>query len=418
LKKQFSVGKAIHIAFCFIAFAFNASAQPYTLLIKNGYLIDPKNNLHDTLDIAIAGNRIARIGKHLDPHQAQKVIDARGAIITPGLIDIHTHVFFGADPDRAYDGGPEGVVPDSFTFRCGVTTIADAGSSGCRDFPVFKRRVIDRSKTRVLAFLNIVGAGMRGNPYEQDTTDMKSDSAAAIARKYPQDIVGFKVAHYNGGSWRPVDEAVKAGRSTHRPVMIDFGSHLPPLSIKSLFFDHLRPGDILTHCFAQLSSREPIVDPSTGSLKTFIPDAQKKGIVFDVGYGEISFAFSQAIPAIKAGFLPNSISSDIHKRNIRSPANSLPGIMSKFLAMGVDLPTVIRMTTCNPAREIGHEELGQLSTGAIADLAILRIDMGQYTFFDHTGAKLQGNQKLKCEMTIKGGKIVYTRRSPISPRHR
>jgi dihydroorotase len=406
------------VAICLIVLAISTKAQPYTLLIRNGYLIDPKNNLHDTLDIAIAGNRIARIGKHLDPHQAKKVIDARGEIITPGLIDIHTHVFFGTNPDMDYDGGPEGVVPDSFTFRCGVTTIADAGSSGCRDFPVFKRRVIDRSRTRVLAFLNIVGAGMRGNPYEQDTTDMKIDSADAIARKYPQDIVGFKVAHYNGGSWRPVDEAVKAGRSTHRPVMIDFGSHLPPLSIKSLFFDHLLPGDILTHCFAQLSSREPIVDPSTGSLKTFIPDAQKKGIVFDVGYGEISFAFSQAIPAIKAGFLPNSISSDIHKRNIRSPSNSLPGIMSKFLAMGVDLPTVIRMTTCNPAREIGHEELGQLSTGAIADLAILRIDTGHYTFFDHTGAKLQGNQKLKCEMTIKGGKIVYARRSPIPPRHR
>jgi dihydroorotase len=398
------------VAICLIVLAISAKAQPYSLLIKNGYLIDPKNNLHDTLDIAITKDRIARIGKHLDPHQAKKVIDARGAIITPGLIDIHTHVFFGANPDRAYDGGPEGVVPDGFTFRSGITTIADAGSSGYRDFPVFKRRVIDRSKTRVLAFVNIVGWGMRGNPYEQDTTDMKSDSAAAIARKYPQDVVGFKVAHYNGGSWRPVDQAVAAGRMTHHPVMIDFGSHLPPLSIRNLFFDHLRPGDIFTHCFAQLSSREPIVDPSSGSLRPFIPEARKKGIVFDVGYGEISFAFSQAIPAIKAGFLPNSISSDIHKRNVRSPANSLPGIMSRFLAMGVDLPTVIRMTTCNPASEIGHEELGQLSTGAIADLAILRIGTGHYTFFDHTGGKVVGTQRLECEMTIKDGKIVYARR--------
>jgi dihydroorotase len=402
--------KESFVAICLIALGISAKAQPYTILIKGGYLIDPKNNIGDTLDIAIAGDRVARVGKHLDPHQAQKVIDARGAIVTPGLIDIHTHVFFGNDPGMGYDGGTEGVVPDSFTFCNGITTVADAGSSGCRDFPVFKRRVIDRSKTRVLAFLNIVGAGMRGNPYEQDTTNMKSDSAAATARKYPQDIVGFKVAHYNGGSWHPVDEAVAAGRMAHLPVMIDFGSHVPPLSIRSLFFDHLRPGDILTHCFAELRSREAIVDTAGRSLKPFVSEAQKKGVVFDVGYGEISFAFSQAISAIKAGFLPNSISSDIHKRTARSEMNGLPGIMSKFLAMGVDLPNVIRMTTCNPAREIGHEELGQLSAGAIADLAILRLDTGRFTFFDHTGAKLQGNKKLECEMTIKGGKIVYARR--------
>ncbi|HVS98236.1 MAG TPA: amidohydrolase/deacetylase family metallohydrolase [Puia sp.] len=391
-----------------------ARAQPYSLLIRGGYVVDPKTNLHDTLDIAVDNGRIMRIAKHIDPAQAANIIDARDAIVCPGLIDVHTHVFFGSDPDREYAGGTEGVVPDNFAPKEGVTTVVDAGSSGWRDFEVFKRRVIDRSHTRVLAFLNIVGAGMRGGPYEQDTTDMNDSLAAAKARQYKTCIVGFKVAHYRGGDWRPVDAAVEAGNRARLPVMIDFGEHQPELSIRELFLKHLRPGDIFTHCFAQLSDREPIVDTVTKKLKPFVLRAQQKGIRFGVGYGEISFAFSQAVPAIRSGFRPNSISSDIHRGN---SAVTLPDILSRFLAMGLDAATVIRLSTWDAAKEIHRPDLGHLSQGGIADIAILRVLNGHFEFSDHSGHHIRATRRFECLMTIRNGKVEYDRLLPKFTTH-
>jgi len=430
--------------------ATSAAAQPYTLVIKNGYLIDAASSRHDTLDIAIRNNRIIKIAKNIDPKKAKKLIDAHGLIVCPGLIDIHTHVFFapnssrstnttiakgatnaaiaansantsktadsahatnspnGSAGDLEYAGGPEGLHPDQFTFRSGITTIVDAGSSGWRNFPTFKARVIDHSKTRVLAFLNIVGAGMRGSPYEQDTLDMNASPTATIARRYAQDIVGIKVAHYAGTSWHPVDAAVKAGGAAGIPVMIDFGEHLPPMSIRDLFEAHLRPHDIFTHCFAQLEDRKPIVDPKTHHLKPFVRSAQQKGIAFDVGYGEISFTFSQAIPAINEGFLPNSISTDLHN----GTSHDILDIGSQFLDMGVDLPTVIALVTRNPAQEIGRPQLGKLQDGAIADIAILQVEKGHFDFTDHTGQTITGSKKLRCRYTIKDGQLVFSRKSP------
>lgn len=405
--------------------ATTASAQSYDLLIRNGFLIDPQTHRQEILDLAIRDNRIVKIARHIDPQKAKTRIDARGMIVCPGLIDIHTHVFFGPDPhdeaanangaepasgteDNEYAGGSEALHPDSFSFRTGVTTVVDAGSSGWRNFEIFKRRVIDHSKTRVLAFLNIVGAGMRGNPYEQDTTDMNSRRAVATAQKYHQYIVGFKVAHYTGTSWHPIDAAVKAGIKANIPVMIDFGEHMPPMPLQQLFENHLRPEDIFTHCFAQLEDREPIVDPQTSRLKPFVIQARKKGIVFDLGYGGISFAFSQAVPAVAAGFLPNSISTDLHN----GASHDILDIMAQFLALGVDLPTLIRMTTRNPAQEIKRKDLGRLQQGAIADIAILSEQKGRFEFADHTGQKLAGKEKLECVWTIKDGKIVYSRKSP------
>ena len=386
-----------------------ARAQPYALLIRGGYVIDPKTALHDTLDIAVQNGRIARMARHIETGMATKVIDARGAIVCPGLIDLHTHVFFGDDSDKDYAGGTEDVLPDSFAPREGVTTVVDAGSSGWRNFDVFKKRVIDHSATRVLAFLNIVGAGMCGGPSEQDTADMNNRLAAAEAARYSGIIVGFKVAHYRGGDWHPVDAATGAGDQTHLPVMVDFGEHLPELSIRDLFMTHLRPGDIFTHCYAQLSDREPIVDTGTKKLKPFLFEARRKGIVFDVGYGEISFAFSQAIPALNSGFPPNSISSDNHRSNIRI---TLPDIMSRFLAMGLDPATVIGMVTWKPAQEIHRPELGHLCEGAVADIAILRLRQGHFVYTDCTGRRIKAGRKFGCMMTIRGGRIEYDHVAP------
>jgi dihydroorotase len=382
-------------------------AQPYSIIIKGGHVIDPKNNINEVADIAISDGKIVGIAKDIDAKQAVQVVDARGKYVTPGLIDIHVHVFFGTDPELGYSNGTEALSPDGFSFRTGVTTVVDAGSSGWRSFPAFKKQVIDNSKTRVLAFLNIVGEGMKGGPYEQNTADMDGKLTAMMAKRFKDYIVGIKAAHYVGPQWTPVEQAVKAGMIADIPVMVDFGGSTPPLSIEELFLKRLRPGDIFTHCFGQLTDREPIVDLSTNSVKPFVRDAQNKGIVFDVGYGTISFSLSQAIPAIKAGFYPNSISTDIHAGNINNSMKDMLHILSMFMALGMRVEDIVKASTWNAAREIKREELGHLSTGAVADIAIFNMREGDFGFFDYTGYKLKANKKLECEMTIRAGKIVY-----------
>jgi dihydroorotase len=382
-------------------------AQQYSIVIKDGHVIDPKNNIDAIMDIAIADGKILRVAKNIDTRQALQVVNAKGLYVTPGLIDIHTHNFVGTNLDQAYMNGPAGVIPDGFTFRSGVTTVVDAGSSGWRTFPEFKKNIIDKSQTRVLAFLNIVGEGMRGGVYEQDNGDMDAKLTANVALANKNDIVGIKLAHYEGHEWIAADRAAEAGRKANVPLMVDFGGSTPPLSIEELFFKHLRPGDIFTHCFAQLNTRETIVDTITKQVKPFVIQAQKSGIVFDVGYGGISFSFAQAIPALKSGFYPNSISTDLHTGSMNNAMKDQLSVMSKFLVMGMDLPAVIRAATWNPAREIKHEELGSLSVGSVADVTILNSRQGKFGFFDYTGYKIEGNIKLECEMTIKGGKIVY-----------
>ncbi|WP_018612170.1 amidohydrolase/deacetylase family metallohydrolase [Segetibacter koreensis] len=382
-------------------------SQPYAIVIKDGHVIDPKNNIDGVMDIAVNEGKIVQVAKNIDPKQAIQVVNAKGLLVTPGLVDIHSHNFFGTEPDHQYENGNLALPPDGFTFRNGVTTVVDAGSSGWRTFPTFKAQTIDQSKTRVLAFLNIVGEGMRGG-YEQNSNDMDSKMSALVAKGNKDIIVGFKVAHYEGPEWTPVDKAVEAGKQAGGiPVMVDFGGSNPPLSIEELFMKHLRPGDIFTHCFGQLGTREYIVDLQTNKVKPFVWEAQKRGIVFDVGYGGISFAFSQAIPAVKEGFYPNSISTDIHVGSMNNAMKDMLTTMSKFLAMGMDLKKVITASTWNPSREIKHEELGNLSVGSGADIAILNIREGKFGLFDYTGYKIEANKKLECEMTIRDGKIVY-----------
>jgi dihydroorotase len=385
----------------------HAYAQQYSIVIKDGHVIDPKNNLNGVMDVALQEGKVALVAKNIDGRQAQQVVNAKGLYVVPGLIDLHGHVFYGTERDHAYSNGTSAIPPDGFTFRVGVTTIVDAGGAGWKSFPTFKQNVIDNARTRVLSFLNIVGEGMRGGIYEQNTNDMDPKMAAATARRYQNHIVGFKVAHYNGPEWTPVDRAVEAGKAVNLPVMIDFGGNNPPLSIEELFFEHLRPGDIYTHAFAQLGSREPIVDVSTKTVKPFVWEAQKRGIIFDVGYGGISFSYSQAIPAVKNKFYPNTISTDIHIGSMNGSMKDILSVMSKFYQMGMHLPAIIRATTWNPALVIKRETMGHLSPGADADVAILNLREGDFGFFDYTGFKVNGNRKLECEMTIRSGRIVY-----------
>jgi len=387
--------------------AFNLYAQPYSIVIKDGHVIDPKNNIDAVMDVAIADGKIALVAKSIDTKQAVQVVNAKGLYVVPGLIDIHCHNFFGTQPDHYLSDGLVAVPPDGFTFRVGVTTVVDAGGAGWRSFPTFKKNIIDNSQTRVLSLLNIVGEGMRGGAYEQNPNDMDSKMTALVAKANPGVVVGVKVAHFEGHEWTPVDRAVEAGKLANIPVMVDFGGSNPPLSIEELFMNHLRPGDIFTHCFGHVRGREPIVDSATQKVKTFVWEAQKRGIIFDVGYGGISFAFEQAIPALKSGFYPNSISTDLHAGSMNNAMKDQLTTMSKFMALGMDLVSVIRASTWNPAREIKREDLGHLSVGAEADVAVLNVREGKFGLFDYTGYRIDATKKLECELTIRAGKTVF-----------
>ncbi len=384
-------------------------AQEYTVLIKGGHLIDPKNNISRPMDVGIYEGKIKKIAANIDPSTARQVVDAKGMYVTPGLIDIHGHVFAGTQPNHYLSDGFTALPPDGFTFRGGVTTIVDCGGAGWSNFDVFKQNIIFNSRTRVLSFLNIVGQGMRGGRWEQDTTDMDPVMAAAIAVKHRNDIVGFKVAHFQGRDWKPVDNAVKAGEIAKMPVIIDFGGARPALSLEELFLKHLRPGDIFTHTYTLLPDevRETIVDEEAGKVKPFVWEARKRGIVFDVGYGGASFNYTQAIPAMKEGFTPSTISTDLHTGSMNGSMKDMLSIMSKFYNMGMKLEDVIKASTWTPALTIQRDVLGHLSEGAIADVAVFSMRKGDFGFYDKTGYKVKGKEKLECEMTIMGGKIVY-----------
>jgi len=258
-----------------------AAAEPkYDLLLHGGHLIDPRNGVSADRDVAIAGGKVAAVAPRIDPADAFKTIDVSGLYVTPGLIDIHVHVFAGTGEKGSY-AGDNSVYPDGFTLRAGVTTVADAGCAGWRNFEEFKSRIIDRAKTRVLAFLNIVGNGMRGGPWEQDLTDMAAVPAGVMALKYPGVIVGIKTAHYAGPEWTPVEHAVEAGTTANIPVMVDFGASKPERPLAELVTRKLRPGDIYTHCYSGLRGE---LDPS-GHVNPGMIEGRKRGVVFDVGHG-------------------------------------------------------------------------------------------------------------------------------------
>jgi len=374
---------------------------PYDLLLKGGHVIDGKNKISAVRDVAIAGGKIAEVAADIPATKAAKVVDVSGLYVTPGLVDMHVHVYAGTGQRGAYCGD-NSVYPDGFTFRSGVTTVADAGSSGWRNFPDFKDRVIDRAKTRVLAFLNIVGRGMAGAP-EQDLTDMDAKSAADQALAHNDIIIGIKTAHYAGPEWTPVEHAVEAGTLANIPVMVDFGVFRPERPFQDLVLKKLRPGDIYTHTYL---GWVPILDDD-GRILPYLFEARRRGIIFDVGHGGGSFLFRQAVPAMRQGFAPDSISTDLHIGSMNSGMKDMLNVMSKFLNMGMPLDEVILRSTWTPAHEIKREELGNLSVGAGADVAVLRVEEGSFGFVDSYGARMKGTRKLTCELTVRNGRVVY-----------
>jgi dihydroorotase len=402
-----------------VIFSVNAqSTKSYNIVIKGGHIIDPKNNVNSVMDIAIKDGKVAMIAKNIDASEAIQVVNAKGMYVTPGLIDIHVHFFWGHDGD-AYMNAPASLPADGFTFPAGVTTVVDAGSPGWKTFELYKKQTIDKSQTRVLAFLNIVGQGMAGGKYENDINEMDSQKAAEMAKKYPKEIVGFKLAHFNGRTWVPTDRLMEAGKVANLPVIVDFGGASPFLPLDSLFNVKFRPGDIYTHAFGGNGStspngRESIVDVTTNKVKPFVIKAQNRGVIFDVGFGGSSFLFNQGTPAIKSGFYPNSISTDLHTGSMNNAMKSMPNIMSLFMAMGMDLQSVIKASTWNPAQQIRRPELGHLTVGAEADVAIFTLREGNFGFYARDG-KIAGKNRLETEMTIRGGSIVYNLNAIAEP---
>ncbi len=396
--------RAIPIAALFVlCLVRNSPGQPrYDLLLQGGHVIDPKNGISAVRDVAIKDGAIAAVGQNLAPTDALKVVNVSGLYVTPGLVDIHVHVYAGTG-ERASYAGDSSLYPDGYTFRVGVTTVADAGCAGWRNFEAFKEHVIDRSKTRVFAFLNIVGNGMRGSRFENDLADMDAAPAAEMAKKYKGLIVGIKTAHYAGPEWTPVEHAVEAGTAAGIPVMVDFGTDHPERPLAELVTKKLRPGDIYTHCYSGL--RHELDD--TGHVNPGMIEGRKRGVIFDVGHGGGSFAWRIAVPAMQQKFFPDSISTDLHVGSMNSGMKDMLNVMDKFLAMGMPLDDVIVRSTWNPAKEIHHEELGNLTVGVPADVSVLRLETGKFGFTDMYGARLSGSQKLTCELTVHNGKVVY-----------
>jgi dihydroorotase len=382
----------------------SATLPKYDLLLHGGHVLDDRNHIDAVMDVAIKDGKIADVAPHLKPSDALKTVDVSGLYVTPGLIDIHVHVYNGTGERGSY-AGDLSVPPDGFTFRVGVTTVVDAGCSGWRNFEDFKDRIIDRSKTRVLALLNIVGSGMRGPKFENNMADMDGAATAAMALKYPHTVVGIKTAHFAGPEWTPVEQAVIAGTKANIPVMVDFGEDFPDKRpLYELLTVKLRPGDIYTHMYSGLRHEQ---DPTTlGPSKAFI-EGRKRGIFFDVGQGGGSFKWSLAVPMIKDGFIPDSISTDLHVASMNSAMKDELNVADKIFNLGVPLKEVVAEMTSHPAREIKHEELGNLSPGAIADVAVLRVEHGNFGFTDMVNSRLDGKEKLLCEITIKDGRIVY-----------
>jgi len=393
----------ILLSFLLCGNALNAAPQQrYDLLLKGGHVIDPQNGIDGVKDVAISQGKIAAVADAISTSQAEKVVNVSGLYVVPGLVDLHVHLYASTGMPEAW-AGDSSVLPDGFTFRTGATTVVDAGSSGWRNFEDFRLRVIDRATTRVFALLNIVGLGMATDVPEQNIHDMDPKATAEMARKHKDVVVGIKSAHYQGPEWVSVERAVEAGTVANIPVMVDFGYFLPERPFFQLVTEKLRPGDMATHMFR---APVPYVDKN-GKLLGYLEVARKRGVKFDVGHGGGSFVFRNAAPSVQQGFYPDSISTDLHTGSMNGGMMDMQTTMSKMLVLGVPLKEVIRESTTNPAVNIKHPELGHLSVGAVADVAVFNLMTGKFGYADASGGRLEGTQRLFCELTLKGGKVVW-----------
>ncbi|MDE0592761.1 MAG: amidohydrolase/deacetylase family metallohydrolase [Dehalococcoidia bacterium] len=365
----------------------------YDLLIKGGHVIDAANGIDEIMDVGIAGRVVAGVAKDIPASQGNRVIDATGKYVTPGLIDIHAHT-------TGFSGA---MFPEEMCFPYGVTTMVDCGGSGWRTFDQFNDDVIKKSAVRVFALLNIVGQGMEGD-VEQDIEDMDAELTAAKIRQRSDIIVGVKVAHFQGKGWESIDRGVEAARLSNSFCLVD--QNAKPTRTFEDMLKRLRPGDGTTHCFGY---GKPMIG-NDGKVKDHYIEARKRGIKFDVGHGNNSFSFSMAKPALDQGFPPDTISTDMHRMSLHTSRATMTEVMSKFLALGMPMAEVVARSTWEPAKWIDHTELGTLTPGALADVTILEFQDRPAGLSDSgpTGYRtMQTDGRLINQLTIKDGIVRF-----------
>lgn len=385
--------------FALLLLASAALAQTrYDLLLKSGHVIDPANRIDGVMDVAIQAGKIARVAADIPPGEARKVVDVQGQYVTPGLIDLHAHVF-------GYSGS---IQPDDSSLIAGTTTVVDAGGAGWRTFDEMYERVIKPSRTRVLSLINIVGHGMV-HKYEDDVSDMDPEKTAAKIRDRSQYIVGIKVAHFGGEGWVAIDRAIKAGTLAGKPVMIDDKIFTNAgRTSREKVLDKMRPGDMHTHLYNDRQIE--VISRFNGKVQPYMLEARKRGVLFDLGHGAGSFLWPVADKAMAQGFAPDTISTDLHSSSIMIPESDMPNCISKMLTLGMSLPDAITRSTVNSAKAISRfPEIGTLSEGQVADVAVFELRTGIFAYKDAWHNKRLGTKKLETLMTIRAGELVYDR---------
>ena len=379
------------------------AGKRYDLLVRGGRVVDPSQELDAVRDVAIASGKIARIEANIPANEAREVINAGGKIVTPGLIDIHTHVF-------PYVG-PYGIEPDPYCLHRGVTTVVDAGTSGAFSFPAFRRFIIERANTRIRALVHVVSIGMiaGGTPNMGELEDLRycvPKLAVEAANKNRDLIVGFKIRFsrdYTGpNDYEGMKRAREAADEAHLPLMIHIGNAYTPLP---RLLALMKKGDVVTHSFN--GHPNGILD-SSGKLLPEVIEARKRGVLFDVGHGAGSFSFDTMEKCLKQDFLPDTISSDLYSANINGPVFDLVTTLSKFLLLGLSLRQVVERATVNSARVFNFgAEIGTLRPGVEADVSVLELRDGEFIFIDSARKTRTGRQKIEPIVTIRGGKAYY-----------